>query len=89
MLEAGVAGDGAGMQGQAGAADAGAAAGGQAAGQAAPVGQALDVAAMREAAAAFVGEHDFRHFCKVRGLCHSAGAGFITGAVLHYRVLPS
>ncbi|KAL4858223.1 tRNA pseudouridine(38/39) synthase [Chlorella vulgaris] len=64
MLEAGVAGNGAGKQGAAGAADAGAAAGGQAAGQAAPVGQALDVAAMQEAAAAFVGEHDFRHFCK-------------------------
>ncbi len=26
--------------------------------------QPLDVAAMREAAAHFVGEHDFRHFCK-------------------------
>ncbi len=89
MLEAGVAGNGAGMQGAAGAADAGAAAGGQAAGQAAPVGQALDVAAMQEAAAAFVGEHDFRHFCKVRGLCHSAGVGSITGPALYYWVLPS
>ena len=26
----------------------------------------LDVAAMRTAAAALLGEHDFRHFCKAR-----------------------
>lgn len=30
-----------------------------------PQGPPLDVARMLEAAAAFLGEHDFRNFCKV------------------------
>ena len=30
--------------------------------------EALDVARMREAASFFLGDHDFRNFCKVRGL---------------------
>ena len=34
----------------------------------------LDVAAMRAAAAALLGEHDFRHFCKARGTGRPSGA---------------
>ncbi len=42
---------------------------GQAGEALAPLGDALDVGRMQQAAAFFLGEHDFRNFCKVRCAC--------------------
>ena len=39
----------------------------------------LDVAAMRAAAAALLGEHDFRHFCKARTTGRPLGACTLLG----------